>query len=709
MIPGTPAVSSFTPRPNPGVFALGIVALGIATGASGMLAYEHLSGHSLPGCGPGSACAQLAASRWGKIPGLEWPTSFAGAAYFAAMLAAWIGSRGIIPGWLRLVATLGALGSAAFMGIMLGMGHSGADTICPYCLTAHLANFGFLGLLALSPRPEFGIERPLRAPAAAIAALVLVTGGLAIADTKADQKARAGFKEEADQSVAEMLRRGKSTTQSASPSVVTPKIQQVSAAPVTEAAQPATPLQAAKPVKPPPAPPPAQVQGLNPAPPMPPQNLPAPGVFTGRYRFGPEKAPVRVVMYTDYQCPDCKLMEQQVEQILAAHPNEVSVSIKHFPFCTECNAQIAEANFHPNACWAARAAESAGILFGTEGFHKMHNWLFSKGGVFLNAEEITGAVRQAGFDPDQSRFLEMMTSDEPLKRIRTDIDEAVMYGLKNTPFVFVNGVELKGWKSPNSLVDAVNTLLAAHLEAMGPEVDHPVKARDSYVDEWRHNPAMAWPDRAKPWTQVPLRPAPKVRVTMWGDLMEPNCAEADKIIRNTVMGDPEVAYEFRYVPFDQECNKALPRQIIANGCKAAKAAEAAGQLGGTEAYWQMHAWITEHQKEFSDETVKAEAVKIGLKPDDFVAKMNSPEVEKIIQSDIELSSRVGVQEIPRIHVNGRWVPRWKLPGGFVLERIIDEAHKPPAPPPINVNPQIPQIPGVNAPIGSGPPVFNPPH
>ena len=48
-------------------------------------------------------------------------------------------------------------------------------------------------------------------------------------------------------------------------------------------------------------------------------------------------------------------------------------------------------------------------------------------------------------------------------------------------------------------------------------------------------------------------------------------------------------------------------------------------------------------------------------------------------------------------VNGKVIPRWKTPGGFVLERIIDEAHKPPVEP-MKVVPQIPQIPGVNAPI-----------
>src|ERR1041384_7629823 len=144
MIPGQTAAPSFTPRVNPAVFILGIAALGGAGFAAGVLAADHIFGMALPGCGAGSACAKLASSVWGKVPGLDWPVSFAGVAWFAAILAAWIGCRGVAPGWLRLAATAGALGSAAFIGIMLGMGHSapafqpgapaghGAEsTICP--------------------------------------------------------------------------------------------------------------------------------------------------------------------------------------------------------------------------------------------------------------------------------------------------------------------------------------------------------------------------------------------------------------------------------------------------------------------------------------------------------------------------------------------------------------------------------------------------
>jgi protein-disulfide isomerase len=681
MIPGTAVAPSFAPRANPAVFALGIAALGVAIFASGALALEHVWGVSLPGCGAGSACARLAASFWGKVPGTDWPVSFAGLAYFAAMLAAWVGSRGVPQAWMRLVAMAGALASAGFIGIMLGMeakvfrpgaAPESGSSICPYCLTAHLANFVFLALLGLSPRAESGLVRAMRAPVAAIAALVIVSGVLAVVETQAQQSAQAKFKRDANASTQQIIQKAPSNAPPTGATATGP----------TAAVTPDS-------KNPPTAPTPASPSAGASAP------LPPPGVFTGRYRFGPEKAAIRIVMFTDYQCPDCKLIEAQVEQVLAQYPSDLSVSIRHFPFCVDCNDQIQNANFHPNACWAARAAEAAGMIGGTPAFKKMHEWLFNRGGGFT-AEELDQGLAQLGFD--RNMFLPLMTGPETLARVKADIDEAVSYGLRTTPFIFINGVELKGWRAANALVNAVNGLAASKPQALGPEADRPIKARDAFVEEWLQQPAMAWPDRKKPYTQIPLQnPRPPVRVTVFGDLLEPNCADADRIIRNTVVGDMQVAYEFRYFPFDRNCNTSLPRQIIENGCLAAKAAEAAGQLGGADAYWTMHAWIIDNQKTFSLETAKAQAVKQGLSGDAFVTMANSPEVAAIIAEDISIGTRMSVQEIPRIHVNGKHVPRWKTPNGFVLERIIDKAHKP-IEEPVKATPQIPQIPGVNAPI-----------
>ena len=84
-----------------GRYLAGQILLAVCLAAAGMLAAEHLSGLRLPGCGPSSGCAQLAAGRWGSIHG--WPVSFLGAAWFAALAAffAWTGRWEPLPWLLR--------------------------------------------------------------------------------------------------------------------------------------------------------------------------------------------------------------------------------------------------------------------------------------------------------------------------------------------------------------------------------------------------------------------------------------------------------------------------------------------------------------------------------------------------------------------------------------------------------------------------------
>jgi hypothetical protein len=48
--------------------------------------------------------------------------------------------------------------------------------------------------------------------------------------------------------------------------------------------------------------------------------------FTGRWRRGPERAPLRLVMFTDYQCRDCKRIEGEAWQ-LAEERSDLSLSV----------------------------------------------------------------------------------------------------------------------------------------------------------------------------------------------------------------------------------------------------------------------------------------------------------------------------------------------------------------------------------------------
>lgn len=125
--------------------ALAWACLATASAASGVLAMAHLHGSETPGCGPEGGCVRLLSGDWARLPGVGWPLAFLGLAYFPAMLGAWRVSQGRLGFGLSWVAILGGAISVV---LSLLMGFLGA--FCPWCLTVHAANLGFIA--AARPR-----------------------------------------------------------------------------------------------------------------------------------------------------------------------------------------------------------------------------------------------------------------------------------------------------------------------------------------------------------------------------------------------------------------------------------------------------------------------------------------------------------------------------------------------------------------------------
>ncbi len=389
-----------------------------------------------------------------------------------------------------------------------------------------------------------------------------------------------------------------------------------------------------------------------------------PGRLAGRYRAGPENARVRVVVFTDYQCPDCRLVESRIEALLAER-SDVSVTIRHFPFCTDCNPRAGR-TLHPNACRAARAAEAAGLLAGPEGFWRMHRWLFDRAGAFGEAD-LRAALPALGFDPE--RFLAEMMSDRALAPISGDIDEAFGVGLGTTPMIFINGVELRGWSAPDALRRAADA--AASAPQAEAAMDVPPGALDKLVNDWLEQPRASLPPGPRPWVRG--SDGAKVRVVLFGDYQEPNCAEADSLLRGIVAGRSDASYQFRHFPLNPSCNpiaRVAPHPLA---CRMAAAAEAAGSAGGDGAFWAAHEWLFANQRKFTDHGFMGALRPLGVEFTSLAEASAAPEIAGRILADCRAAEAVGVTEVPLIFVNERRVPRWTYQGLPVLGAIVDRA------------------------------------
>jgi protein-disulfide isomerase len=84
-------------------------------------------------------------------------------------------------------------------------------------------------------------------------------------------------------------------------------------------------------------------------------------LLTDAHYFGNKDAKIIVLEYSDLLCPYCKrhYTDQTVEQVVAAHPDEVALVFKNYPI----------PSLHPNAPLGAKGLYCAGKLGGDEAYY----------------------------------------------------------------------------------------------------------------------------------------------------------------------------------------------------------------------------------------------------------------------------------------------------------------------------------------------------
>lgn len=655
--------------PSGARFVAGALSLLVAAGASAALVAEHFGGIGLPGCGAGGGCGEAARSVYGKLPLVGLPTSGLGLAYFLAALAGYVSVRGRVGRGCRWVARLGALASAGFLVVSIV-----EDLICPYCIVSHLANFAFVGVLESTRRQS---ARGTAGLWPAVAMFLLTMGALGIAEAGAQAKARDEAERALSESTNRLLSQSQGTTAIESsgidPDSIPDDFEPVSepekdaAEPVSDARREGSDAAGAN----------ADDEGAIALGVMSERGAEGEAVeevaaaemgpgFTGRYRLGPEVSPVRIVIFSDYQCPECKNMEKQAMEVLEKHP-EVSLSAKHFPFCNECNRHY-EGNKHPNACRAARAAEAAGIVGGNDAFWTMHKWLFGVNGVFT-PQELAAQAAKMGLDGEA--FARAYADPATNELVAGDADEAMALGLRFTPTVYVNGVELRGTIATGALMRAVEALLATKPTPATAANDHPVGMEQKVAEDWLAETPMREGTDQRAWSLGP-EDAP-LKLSMWGDYQEPFTARADAALRELVTKRGDLRYTFRHYPVDNRCNMFVRQVMYPYSCNASRAAEAAGELGGEEGYWKMHTWLLANQATLTEQTIVAYAKEMGLDEAQFMQAYRGKGANDAIGEDTRAGARVNIQTLPTMMLNGRKVPRWMVGEEIVLDRILDAA------------------------------------
>jgi protein-disulfide isomerase len=158
---------------------------------------------------------------------------------------------------------------------------------------------------------------------------------------------------------------------------------------------------------------------------------------------GPEHAPVTVLEYGDFECPNCKQATTAVKLLLERFAGRVRFAFRHFPL----------EDVHPHALAAAEAAECAGA----QGkFWPMYDLLFDNQ-LHLKPANLLRYAEQLPID--MARYTAETSDHVYLQRIREQIAGGLQSGVRGTPTFYVNGAIQDVSFGLRALSDAVAMLL----------------------------------------------------------------------------------------------------------------------------------------------------------------------------------------------------------------------------------------------------------
>ena len=164
----------------------------------------------------------------------------------------------------------------------------------------------------------------------------------------------------------------------------------------------------------------------------------------GRPSLGPNDAPVKLVMFSDFECPYCRDLNDTLMEIALEYGDRIQIVFRQFPLIS----------IHANA---QRAAEASLCAHDQRRFMEVHNILYENQHE-LTEKNILEKIRP--LELDMEKFRECLTSGRHKPEIREDIRAGAAVGADSTPTLFINGIYLSGGQPYGTIAAIINRELA---------------------------------------------------------------------------------------------------------------------------------------------------------------------------------------------------------------------------------------------------------
>ncbi len=178
------------------------------------------------------------------------------------------------------------------------------------------------------------------------------------------------------------------------------------------------------------------------------KSKPANQILSNDWFMGNINAPIKMVEYSDFQCPACQQYSGVDAQLVKLFGDRVGIAYRNFPL----------REIHPNANLAAQAAEAAG----KQGkFWEMAAILFEKQTEWSESTQplviFDTYAKQIGIDA--GKMVKEINSQEIKALVEADYLSGLVAKVNATPTFYVNGQKMNNLSGPEDLIARVELAL----------------------------------------------------------------------------------------------------------------------------------------------------------------------------------------------------------------------------------------------------------
>ncbi len=184
-----------------------------------------------------------------------------------------------------------------------------------------------------------------------------------------------------------------------------------------------------------------------------------------------DDAPIQIVEYADFLCPDCLYLAQQMDKLKKEFAGKINVAFQFFPL-DKCNTTVAEKrNLHPGACDIATIAAAVE----PSRFAAIHDEIWANYRSARNAEWRAALAKKYGVenaltDPKAAALVQK-TIETGAEYEKTS--EKFAHGIRSTPTLIIN----------NRMI--IGTLPYGHLKAIFQAlVDEHEAGQKKFIENW---------------------------------------------------------------------------------------------------------------------------------------------------------------------------------------------------------------------------------